>query len=358
MGRTDFKNDEAMAKLVGLLLKGEVLTAKSIAKHLGIKRAAAQRKLRALQSIDGAVAEKRGREQAVKFATLLRRTPVGGLDVAAACLMSSLGSALRDTGLREPLRKLVDGLVQRSRAHHTAAELDRKFWFVVRGGEAALPRKNSELLELVEALLASRSIRFAYQHFDGRREAVTTRPLTLALHDHQFYLIGWSASEPQFYAYRFSRMSDVTAHARFDYPTQGIYDPAVLFRATFGIFVANDHPVEKVRLRLKPGWRHYVEAHRWHDSQEHTPRADGSVDLALSVRVCPELKRWLLWFGSDADVLEPAHLRAWVARELTTASLTYSRRRTAVVSAKPRRPETIKARPRPTGKKTGARSRG
>lgn len=314
-----------MAQLVTELLRGKVLTAKTIARLAGVKVAAAQGKLRALLSIEGAVREKSGRETAVKLATLLPRDPVGGLDVASACLVSSFSSTLRETSLAQPIRGLVERLAKSNREYASAADLDRKFWFVVRGGEAALPSRAGDLVELVEALLANKRIRFDYEHSDGSRERKITRPLTLAIHDHQFYVICWDEAEMPYYPYRFARMSNVELGKRFDYPSPSVYNPPVVFRNAFGIFIAQPGAPELVRIRLGKFWRRYAAVHRWHESQEIADNDDGSVCVKLTVRICPELKRWILWFGSDAEVLEPSHLREWVSTELSKASELYPR---------------------------------
>lgn len=336
MGRTDFDGSEAMAKLVTELLSGKVLTAKSIAQLLGVGIAAAQRKLQALLLIDGAVRERSGRAVAVKFPTLLPRDSIGGIDVASACLVSSFASTLRETSLAQPIRGLVDRLAKSNRKYVGAADLDRKFWFVVRGGEAALPSRYGDLVEVVEALLANKRIRFDYEHFDGHTDQISTRPLTLAIHDHQFYVICWNETEPRYYPYRFARMANVKLGAGFHYPQSSEYNPPVIFRDAFGIFIAQSGSPELIRLRLDKKWQRYAGVHRWHESQQVSNNEDGSVEVRLTVRVCPELKRWVLWFGSEAEVLEPIDLRQWVAAELAKASGVYPRSPGVAAAKRPR----------------------
>jgi predicted DNA-binding transcriptional regulator YafY len=292
-----------------------------------------------------AVAGKIGREATVKLGTLPGLRPIDGAAVGAACLVSSLGSALRETNFREPLQKLVRELAGRCRAYHDVTDLDRKFWFVVRGGECALPRSSRALDAVLEAILHSKKIRFSYEHFDGRREAVTVKPLTFALHEHQFYVICSRDEEPSPYPYRFARMSRVEERGGFVYPTTGEYDPPVLFRDTFGIFIAHDEPVCRVRVRLAGVWTPYVSTHRWHESQTHVVNTDSSVDVLLSVRVCPELRRWVLGFGSDAEVIEPVSLRREVRDALGAAARGYAAKRPGLAAVRPRRSRAGRARP-------------
>ena len=53
---------------------------------------------------------------------------------------------------------------------------------------------------------------------------------------------------------------------------------------------------------------------------------DGSVTLRLEVPVSGELQRWVLQFGSEAEVLSPPALRRAVAAELQRAAAPYRAR--------------------------------
>lgn len=337
MGKSAFSGDAAMIALFNRLLDGEILTAKKIASHLGINDAAARKKLAALLELPCAIREP-GRPTAVKFATLLPRDAVSGTDVAASCLVSSFASALRNTELLAPARKLVDRFVQGSRSYRDVKDLDRKFWYVVRGGESALPDNSAGLLEIVEALLRNKRISFEYEHSDGMREGLNRRPLTLAAHDHQLYVVCWldrpTGAGHQFYPYRFSRMARIKEGQKFNYPVRATYDPSVLFQNTFGIFIANDSGIEHIRLRMNSFWARYSLTHRWHDTQKRFDEADGSAVISLDVRICHEFKRWLLWFGGDVEVLDPAHLRDWVATQHASAAGIYGARKPGVRSAR------------------------
>lgn len=214
-------------------------------------------------------------------------------------------------------------LVNGSKQYQNVCDLDRKFWFVTRGGEVALPRAQDELVEVIEAILREKRICFRYQHFDTRQETIEAEPVTLAVHEHQFYVICRQATGPRVYPYRFARMSSVKLRGSFAYPSAGEYDPQVVLRPAFGIFIAQSSRIEDVVIRLGPRWRRYVETHRWHESQSHDQKADGTVEVKLHVRICPELRSWILGFGEDAEVLAPASLREETAARLRAAAAQY-----------------------------------
>lgn len=64
-----------------------------------------------------------------------------------------------------------------------------------------------------------------------------------------------------------------------------------------------------IRIRFSPEQAPYVVERIWHESQKFKAQPDGSVILSLSVASLFEVKRWLLGWGADAEVLEPQALR-------------------------------------------------
>jgi predicted DNA-binding transcriptional regulator YafY len=66
---------------------------------------------------------------------------------------------------------------------------------------------------------------------------------------------------------------------------------------------------QEVKIRFSPDQAPYIEERTWHPSQKIEKRADGSIDLTMRVANLWEIKRWLVGYGADAQVLEPEDLR-------------------------------------------------
>ena len=77
---------------------------------------------------------------------------------------------------------------------------------------------------------------------------------------------------------------------------------------------------ERVRLAFSPEAGRWVAEDEWHPSQEVEVREDGRYQVRFEMGVTPEFVRWLLWYGRDVQVLEPAWLRQRVAEEHRAAS--------------------------------------
>ena len=62
---------------------------------------------------------------------------------------------------------------------------------------------------------------------------------------------------------------------------------------------------------------------RWHPSQQLEQQADGGLIWRGQVAGMREIRIWILGWGADAEVLEPAALRDEVAAELRRAAALY-----------------------------------
>ena len=83
----------------------------------------------------------------------------------------------------------------------------------------------------------------------------------------------------------------------------------------------------RVVIRFSPAVAKRAAETRWHPTQEsrsisRTAHCCGAATVA-GMR---EIRIWILGWGADAEVLEPAALRADVAAELTRAAAVYSAR--------------------------------
>lgn len=70
-----------------------------------------------------------------------------------------------------------------------------------------------------------------------------------------------------------------------------------------------------VRLLFSPYQARWIRERRYHASQQCSERADGSLEMTLALAGTSEVKRWLLGYGAEVEVLEPPSLRAEVEDE-------------------------------------------
>jgi predicted DNA-binding transcriptional regulator YafY len=74
--------------------------------------------------------------------------------------------------------------------------------------------------------------------------------------------------------------------------------------------------VYTVKVRISPGWARWAGEKIWHESQKAKKNGDGSLELMFWVAGLDEIKRWVLSFGPEARVLEPAKLKDMIRSDL------------------------------------------
>lgn len=79
-----------------------------------------------------------------------------------------------------------------------------------------------------------------------------------------------------------------------------------------------------VRVRISPGWARWVSEKIWHESQKVTRLPDGGLEVAFRAAGLDEIKRWVLSFGPEAQVLAPEKLKDMVHKDLSRNLLQYS----------------------------------
>lgn len=168
---------------------------------------------------------------------------------------------------------------------------------------------------LTQAWAERRTVRFTYDasiHDRARRsrEAVV-RPWYLepSLATHALYLIGWDETRAAVRTFKVDRIRDlsITPH-HFD-PPEGTIDQAM--RSAWDIIA--DQPETDVVLRFDPAVAARVRETTWHPSEQSEVSADGSLIWRAHVAGTIEIRVWILSWGHQVEVLQPAELRDEVA---------------------------------------------
>jgi predicted DNA-binding transcriptional regulator YafY len=174
---------------------------------------------------------------------------------------------------------------------------------------------------LRDAVLGRRTVRIRYR--TGRTGTVATRdldPYRVWYRSGGLYVIGFDHRSGEIRTFAVERIRRLTATgARFEIREGFDFDATVA--SSFGVVA---EPAIPVRIRFDRRWATYVEERTWHPSQRLSPAPGGGVELAMVVGGTSELRSWILSFGSGAEVLEPAALRAEVVHELNAASRRYA----------------------------------
>jgi predicted DNA-binding transcriptional regulator YafY len=160
--------------------------------------------------------------------------------------------------------------------------------------------------------------------YDPARGSRRTRVRPLAIEPsaltHALYLMGWDESRDAQRTFKVERIISASLTPETFTVAEGSAPARDLLRAWD--VIANEEPVVVV-IRFSPAVARRAAETRWHPSQELEQQPDGSLIWRGRVAGLREIRIWILGWGADAEVLEPAELRRDVAAELRRAADAY-----------------------------------
>jgi predicted DNA-binding transcriptional regulator YafY len=178
--------------------------------------------------------------------------------------------------------------------------------------------------EVLSALRLRRRALIRYRSLSsGRTTARWVRPYHVFNLRGDWYLIAWDETRQAIRHFAIHRIRRVTPSTE-AYEIPRGFDFRKYMADSFGI-EKGARPVD-VAVRFAPRQARWIRERKWHRSARIQEELDGALTLRLRVAETSELKRWVLQFGSEAEVLAPASLRRAVADELKAAAATYSDR--------------------------------
>ena len=91
-----------------------------------------------------------------------------------------------------------------------------------------------------------------------------------------------------------------------------------------GFALRHGEALVMVRVRFSPYQARWVRERRYHESQRTEELPGGVLEMTLAVAGTAEVKRWLLGYGAEVEVLEPGSLRAELAAEAKKLGAIYA----------------------------------
>jgi len=147
-----------------------------------------------------------------------------------------------------------------------------------------------------------------YEGRAGSTRRATVRPYLIepSTQTHALYLIGHDEDRAALRTFKVERITSViVTPRRFEPPEPGTVE--MMLRRAWDIIA--DQPAVDVAIRFVPEVAERVAETTWHPSQRLDVRPDGSVVWRATVSGAIEVRLWILSWGDQAEVLEPAALR-------------------------------------------------
>lgn len=243
---------------------------------------------------------------------------VGAEELAALFLARTAMESIRGTELAEKLRE-VFGRMTRSiseRVRLDWADLDEAFSRKVpeiRGRDVKL------FGQLADAVVRQVEIAFHYRKLAGdKAEPRRVRPLHLGEVEGAWYLIGEDVDREALRTFALPRITRLrVGETTFERPAR--FDGREHLRRSFGIWtVAGDDSLRLVTIRLRDYAARLAQERRWHPTQEVRllDESGRHVELCFEAGALEEVVRWVLSFGSKAEVVGPQELKKMVRDEV------------------------------------------
>ena len=175
--------------------------------------------------------------------------------------------------------------------------------------------------DVTRALQNNRTLKIAYQKPSAvKANYRKVDPYHVVSYQGDWYLIGFCHLREEVRTFSISRIKKVkTLNDTFMIPENFDYQES--WRNCFGIFKGENDI--KITIRFSSESAPYVKEREWHPSQVLKENKDGSILLSLTTNHLDEIKRWVLFWGSGAEVLEPSELRELLELELKDALAAY-----------------------------------
>jgi predicted DNA-binding transcriptional regulator YafY len=204
--------------------------------------------------------------------------------------------------LENSFEKLTGGLKDRI-SFSPDAELQSVSFRNVGLGRADMTIFNA----LSGATLRQHEVEFDYRKpGESRTNRRRVRPYHLANRENLWYLVGFDCERGALRTFALPRISNPKVlTTQFVRPAD--FSPEKFFANALGVLGGErDY---RVTIRFTAAVADRIREREWHESQELRDLPDGRLELRLRLGALPEIERWILTWGTDAEVLQPKELR-------------------------------------------------
>jgi predicted DNA-binding transcriptional regulator YafY len=240
--------------------------------------------------------------------------------VLAQEILEKLGakrSAASIAQIGERVRQLMPQLMGSDRSDFAPA------LSIVRGPSPEEPLPWMDLLE--EAVEHQQTIRIRY--YTLYRNETSERlvdPYRLVSRDGRGYMVGFCHKRQRVIIFRMDRIREL-AVTKDVFLVDSEFSLEKFLGPMFGMFT--DHHQEfEVKIRFSSYVATWIREEVWHHTQTMCDLPDGSVQVDMRVTGLIAVKKWVLSFGSDAEVLEPQNLRREIEYEVDKLAAIYGKK--------------------------------
>jgi proteasome accessory factor B len=222
-----------------------------------------------------------------------------------------------DPDLAAAFQKMEEGLPPALREH-----VDRTLEVLARRPLDATFSRHVHLLTRAWAERRVVTLSYAPVYGPAGPRTARVRPYLIepSLQTHALYLMGWDETRNAMRTFKIERITELALTPdTFEAPEAGTLEAA----QTRAWDIIADQPEAEVVLHFAAPVAARVREATWHPTQEVEPTEDGGLLWRARVSGTLEIRLWVLSWGADVEVLEPAELREDIAATVRQAAARY-----------------------------------
>ena len=177
-----------------------------------------------------------------------------------------------------------------------------------------IPLGTAFLNTIIEAMQKNVELQVDYQQYENEQEeehlqTFQIQPYALKVFNRRWYLLGVIKEKEALRTIALDRIFDLKVLATsFEMPED--FDVRKYFADVVGVYVNEDLPVTKVKIRAYGAHAEYLRSTPLHKSQSESHSKHGEfAEFTYRLCITPELVSQLLAMGDKVEVLEPQELR-------------------------------------------------
>ena len=176
-----------------------------------------------------------------------------------------------------------------------------------------IPLGTAFLDTIIEAMKQNVELKVDYQRYENKKEehlqTFHIQPYALRAYNRRWYLLGYLKEQVELRTIALDRVLSLKVLANsFKLPED--FDVRKYFANVVGIYVNDDLPVTKVKIRAYGVQAEYLRSTPLHKSQSESHSKHGKfAEFTYRLCITPELVSQLLAMGENVEVLEPKELR-------------------------------------------------
>ncbi|MBN2653583.1 MAG: YafY family transcriptional regulator [Nitrospirae bacterium] len=235
-------------------------------------------------------------------------------NVIALALSARLASAIPDKEIKNSLSGIIEKVLG---IFGSSAGMDLKMLserVSVKNVEYAVT-DDQTFHAVLKALFEAFPIDITY--YSPHKNQTTQRtvmPLHLMHYMGSWHLIAFCSSKKDLRNFSISRIKKIEPSNKTIKLPKSLGSTKEYIRRNFGIMQGGN--TQKVLLRISPAIAAWVSEQIWHPEQKMVSCKDGSIELSLPVSDFREIRRRILSYGADIEVLQPRELKEDIKNEI------------------------------------------